>query len=59
MSESERINLALSYATLLLIDGKCSVNADNLKKVLETSKIVLDPSFVKVFASSVGKIGGD
>jgi ribosomal protein L12E/L44/L45/RPP1/RPP2 len=40
--QAETINLCLSYATLLLVDGKKRVDAENLGKLFEASGCDVD-----------------
>ncbi len=42
LSESEKTNLCLSYATLLLVDGKKSVSAKNLGLIFDASNCKVD-----------------
>ncbi len=42
LSPAEATNFCLSYATLLLVDGGQSVNAENLEKVLQASSNSVD-----------------
>lgn len=59
LSEAQKTNFCLSYATLLLVDGRVNVDAENLGKILEASGCTVNANLLKTFATAVGNIGQD
>ena len=59
LSESDRTNLALSYATLLCVDAGEGVacSGENLKSILDASNININETLLNVYARAVQQVG--
>ena len=57
MTEADKANLFLSYATLLLVDSGKEVSSENLGSLQKSSNVTVDGTLLNVFARAVTKIG--
>ena len=59
MSEADRTNLFFSFSSLLLLDAGLDVSADNLTKLVSSSKVNVGAGLLKFgFGNAVTKVGG-
>ena len=52
-----RNNLALSYATLLLVDAGTGCSGENLKSILDASNININETLLNAYANAVSQVG--